>query len=213
MIDPLHYPITVTGILLFAHFVLRRFLSRSSRLPLPPGPKGYPIIGNILEIGQQEQPWAVYSEIAKEYGMPKLPITTRITSYEFEYRPGDMFMLKSLGTNVLVLSSHKVATELLEQRSTVYSGRPYLPMLCGQWVSFVVYRPRPDCRFYCRMKYDEYFANAQYGPVWRRRRRAFHQHLTPTVVHRYHHISSGEAVQLLQDLALSPDRFRRHVQQ
>jgi hypothetical protein len=132
MIDLLHYPVTVTGVLLFAHFVLRRFLSRSSRLPLPPGPKGYPIIGNILEIGQQEQPWVVYSDIAKEYGTPRLPIVTSTVSYEFEYHSGDMFMLKSLGTNVLVLSSHKVANELLEQRSTIYSGRPYLPMLCGQ---------------------------------------------------------------------------------
>lgn len=41
-------------------------------------------------------------------------------------------MLKSMGTHVLVLSSPKRAYELLEQRSTIYSGRPYLPMLCGQ---------------------------------------------------------------------------------
>lgn len=62
------------------------------------------------------------------------------------------------------------------------------------------------------MKYDEYFSNAQYGPVWRRRRRMFHQHLNPTVVHRYHHISSGEVTQLLQDLSSRPDKFRRHIQ-
>ncbi|KAJ3540050.1 hypothetical protein NMY22_g4462 [Coprinellus aureogranulatus] len=174
MIDALHYPLSVTALLLLAQYCVRRF-RRSSSLPLPPGPKGYPIIGNLLEIGQQEQPWAVYSEIAKEYG--------------------DMFMLKSFGTNVLVLSSVKRCNELLEQRSTIYSGRPFLPMLHGE------------------MGYDEvFFAQAQYGPAWRRRRRMFHQHLNPTVTHRYHHIISGEVVQLVQDLASTPDKFRRHVQ-
>ncbi|KAJ3540047.1 hypothetical protein NMY22_g4464 [Coprinellus aureogranulatus] len=174
MIDLLRYPITVTGVLLFAHFALRR-LRRSYGLPLPPGPKGYPIIGNLFEIGHRQQPWLVYSDIAKEYG--------------------DMFMLNSLGNHVLVLSSLRRCTELMEQRSTVYSDRPYLPMLCGQ------------------MKYADYFfAQAPYTPAWRRRRRLFHQHTNPTVKHKYYHIISGEAVQLLQDLENSPDRFRRHVQ-
>lgn len=130
MTSLLHSPVIATGILLFVHFVLRR-LKRSSRFPLPPGPKGYPLIGNLLEIGQEEKPWEVYSDIAKEHGaLSSFGMT--VASDRLGRYAGDMFMLKSLGTNVLVLSSLKRVNELLEQRSNIYSGRPYLPMLCGQ---------------------------------------------------------------------------------
>jgi len=37
------------------------------RLPLPPGPKGYPIIGNIFD-APTDKPWLVYNEWAKIYG-------------------------------------------------------------------------------------------------------------------------------------------------
>ena len=33
----------------------------------PPGPKGYPIIHNLLDI-PTEYPWEVYAELAKKYG-------------------------------------------------------------------------------------------------------------------------------------------------
>lgn len=38
-----------------------------SRLPLPPGPKGYPLIGNVLDIPTSQQ-WNTYAEWAKVYG-------------------------------------------------------------------------------------------------------------------------------------------------
>jgi hypothetical protein len=36
-------------------------------LPLPPGPKGYPLIGNIFDI-PVEKPWLVYKDWCKIYG-------------------------------------------------------------------------------------------------------------------------------------------------
>jgi len=45
---------TVLALALLAAF----FYRRSSRLPLPPGPTGYPVIGHALsEIVQQKQNW------------------------------------------------------------------------------------------------------------------------------------------------------------
>lgn len=41
--------------------------SRYERLPFPPGPKGFPVIGNLLDMPKQRE-WVIYREWAKEYG-------------------------------------------------------------------------------------------------------------------------------------------------
>jgi hypothetical protein len=46
---------------------------RRNQLPLPPGPKGLPLIGNLLDI-PQNKPWIVYNEWAERYGEPVSPL-------------------------------------------------------------------------------------------------------------------------------------------
>ncbi|TEB29702.1 O-methylsterigmatocystin oxidoreductase [Coprinellus micaceus] len=79
-------------------------------LPLPPGPKGLPIIGNTLQIPDfAKHPWEVYAALCKEYG--------------------DMVYLTAMGQGILVLSSLPRAVELLDKRAAVYSSRPSIPAL------------------------------------------------------------------------------------
>ena len=51
--------------LLFVGLYLKR--RNPNGLPLPPGPKGYPIIGNLLDLPINHQ-WLVYDEWKKTYG-------------------------------------------------------------------------------------------------------------------------------------------------
>ena len=50
-------------VILFLHAVLR---SRRA-LPLPPGPKGLPIVGNVLDMSSKNQ-WLTYERWGKHYG-------------------------------------------------------------------------------------------------------------------------------------------------
>ena len=57
---------------LFFSFILFRQLKRGREgnpkgLPLPPGPKGYPLIGNIFDM-PLDKPWIVYDKWRETYG-------------------------------------------------------------------------------------------------------------------------------------------------
>ena len=54
------------GIVFFRHWKKGRD-DNPKRLPLPPGPKGYPLIGNIFDMAV-DTPWVVYDEWRKTYG-------------------------------------------------------------------------------------------------------------------------------------------------
>lgn len=48
-----------------AYVLLSR--SNASSIPLPPGPKGYPIIGNLLDMPEEVE-WKKYREWSRQYG-------------------------------------------------------------------------------------------------------------------------------------------------
>lgn len=70
----------------------------------PPGPKGYPIIGNVWDI-PRERAWLTYAEWAERY-------------------KSDVVQFTVFGTRTVILNSLKAATELLDKRSSIYSDRP-----------------------------------------------------------------------------------------
>ncbi|KAF8191999.1 cytochrome P450 [Mycena galopus ATCC 62051] len=84
-------------------------LRNRSTLPLPPGPRKLPLVGNLLDI-PADRAWEKYMEWSKEYN-------------------SDIIHLNIAGQSVIVLSSLEVAEALLEKRSNLYSDRSHFPMV------------------------------------------------------------------------------------
>ncbi|KAK6597503.1 cytochrome p450 [Botrytis cinerea] len=91
------------GLLISAYIVTR---CRSiSALPLPPGPKPLPIIGNIHQ-APRSHGWRKYCEWSKQYG----PIV----------------YVNMLGQSIVILSTNRAAHDVLAKHGAVCSDRPRL---------------------------------------------------------------------------------------
>ncbi|KAJ7658428.1 cytochrome P450 [Mycena rosella] len=86
-----------------------RWKRNRSRLPLPPGPKKLPLIGNLLDLPSERQ-WEAYHKWSKEYN-------------------SDIIHIDAAGTSIVVLSSMEAVRDLFDRRSSLYSDRVSLPML------------------------------------------------------------------------------------
>ncbi len=94
----------VAFLAIFGVLLLRRFTRRSlDHRRLPPGPKGFPLIGNLWDV-PAEYPWLTYAQWAATYG--------------------DILYLDTPGNPTIVLNSTQAATDLFEKRSRNYSDRP-----------------------------------------------------------------------------------------
>jgi len=60
--------VTVLGLLVFCILVLARRKWRKPTLPYPPGPKGYPILGNVLDLPQDVPIWESLTLLSNRHG-------------------------------------------------------------------------------------------------------------------------------------------------
>ena len=94
--------IAVIGYVVF-HFLRRK----RHHYPLPPGPKGLPIVGNINDLpkpGEREcDHWIKYKDL---YG----PISS----------------ITVLGQTFIIINDADMALKLLRDRSTIHANRPHL---------------------------------------------------------------------------------------
>lgn len=49
--------------------VVRQYMKPRQVLPFPPGPKGLPVIGNLLDMNPEVPPQHLYAKWAREYGI------------------------------------------------------------------------------------------------------------------------------------------------
>ncbi|KAF5367770.1 hypothetical protein D9758_009822 [Tetrapyrgos nigripes] len=96
---------TVLAVLaVVASTILRR--ARSSRLPYPPGPTGYWLVG-LLNIPLKKN-WQHYVELGKIYG--------------------DLIHYTRFGKHYLVVNSVEAANDILEKQARISSDRPHTPL-------------------------------------------------------------------------------------
>ncbi|KAH9022268.1 cytochrome P450 [Lactarius pseudohatsudake] len=141
---------------------------------LPPGPKGLPLIGDALHALDHD--WLSSPQRKDEYG--------------------EVMYLSALGKGILVINSQRVAADLLDKRSNVYSDRPHFISAGGfltQNLSFFL---------------------TGYGDLWRRFRRPTVDGFSKTAVRHFHPIQNREAIMLALALTKyppSPKQFQRHT--
>ncbi|KAG7087581.1 hypothetical protein E1B28_013535 [Marasmius oreades] len=104
------YQVTLLFLLPLIALLFRRRVLQRRGLPLPPGPPGHLLWGNLEDLKQKkdEPRWVTYKNLSRQYG--------------------DVFYAEVFGDETVILNSYKATTELLEKRSRNYSDRPHMIM-------------------------------------------------------------------------------------
>jgi hypothetical protein len=168
-----------------------RCLSRKRTLPRPPGPPGYPIIGNVLDMPSVDE-CVTFTQWRDTYGL------CFIVSYNLnrEFIPilGDLVSLNCAGTVIVVCNSYQKSVELLDKKSSIYSDRANAPMatdLVG-WKNNLAFLP--------------------YGKRFREGRKLFHQEFgTPNALIKFYRQEEDESLNFLRRLLEVPEDFERSI--
>ncbi|RYC62135.1 hypothetical protein CHU98_g4072 [Xylaria longipes] len=162
-------------VLLLVGVVLTPVARKTKRGPLPPGPNGWPLVGNVTDLprgGVREwEHWLKHKDL---YG----PISS----------------VTALGTTIILLHSHELASELFEKRSAKYSTRTRLVFGCEMvgWGNITGL-----------LKYDRHF---------RAQRKAVHTIMgTPSLSSAYLPLQETEVHRFLLRVLEKPEDLVQHI--
>ncbi|KAG5723754.1 O-methylsterigmatocystin oxidoreductase [Termitomyces sp. T112] len=154
-------------------FILSKLVRRTRRALLPPGPKGYPLVGNVLDMPSKQE-WVTFTKWGQQYG--------KICSIKIFSQP------------IVILNSAKIANDMLDKKSPIYSDRPVLQMggnLVG-WKNTFVLLP--------------------YGDRFRRFRRLFHGIIgSRASMKQFFHIEELETHKFLRRVLAKPADLAEHI--
>ncbi|KIL66927.1 hypothetical protein M378DRAFT_23224 [Amanita muscaria Koide BX008] len=145
--------------------------TRKSQPPYPPGPPPKPIIGNALDI-PFKKPWLKYLEWSKRFN-------------------SGIIHLCALRHHIVVLNKMEDVAELMERRSSKYSGRPASPISKLLDIEMMT-------------------ALLPYGSTLRKHRKFLEENLRKDVVHRYRQLVTEKVHIFMEQLLQDPVGFDEH---
>ena len=125
-----HNSILVSSVVAGLAIVLIVRYFQSPWRKLPPGPKGLPLLGNVLQMGNKQ--WLNFMKWKQEFGQRLIDLLVVVSD---DSSSGDVFYLNAAGQPIIVLNTQKAAADLLDRRAGIYSDRPRnivaAEILCG----------------------------------------------------------------------------------
>ena len=173
-------------------YLVKQVLTKKNPVPYPPGPTGWPLVGNISDMPHAKR-WLTFAEWGKKYG----ECLSLCQYYASRRILGAISHIEVLGQHIIVLNSVKATMEMLHKKSSVYSDRPVSHMageLVGwkRTLSYII----------------------PYGDHLRWHRKNFHRVMgSRTAVKVYHPIQEIETRRFLKRVLAKPDELLTHVRQ
>jgi hypothetical protein len=104
--------------------VISSFRKRSP-FPLPPGPRGYPVVGNLVDMPSHQTPsWLTFAKWGEIYGTYLLFNCSHQCHTEGSSSIGDICSVTVLGQTIVIINSAQIASDMLAGKSSIYSDRP-----------------------------------------------------------------------------------------
>ncbi|CBF85201.1 protein CYP620E1 [Aspergillus nidulans FGSC A4] len=162
------------GLLLYLLFI-RPSIAKKQKAPLPPGPPPKPLIGNLRDLPSPDQKnWVHFLQHRDLYG----PISS----------------LTVFGQTIVILNDARVAFDLLEKRSNIYSSRPRM-VFAGEMVGW-----------------EHILAMQPYSDMFRAYRKAMHRVLgTKNVIAQFNELQDVEARRFLLRVLEKPGDLVQHI--
>ena len=112
--------ILASVVLFFAYSYVQDKKRNPAGLPYPPGPKGYPIIGNLFDIPNAFI-YKRFRELSRELSEYRDLLLRR--SDKSLRVDSDIIHLQVFSFHLIVCNTRVVADDLLDKRSSIYSDR------------------------------------------------------------------------------------------
>lgn len=178
-------------LLLLGTLVVSRLLRKRPLGPLPPGPRGLPLVGSVLDIPMTYQ-WLHFSNWSQRWGECSVIDSNLPTS---KTSSGDIISFSMLGQQYVIVNSAQTALDMLEKKSAIYSSRAPIPVAGDMigWNGAMILQPSGH-----RMRETRKLLGLVMASTKR--------------VERFHHLVEQETKQFLVGLSNRTDSLVREVQ-